>query len=391
MSTSSHPSHHVLTVVDAIGAGGGERVAVAVASLLDPARFRRTLCVTRATDSTFSDVGGSELRRLQAAGVQVIFLGRKGRFDVRSLWRLARVLRTSGADIVHAHKFGSNVWAAVLGRLVGVPVVVAHEHTWSFEGQLARRLIDRHIVSRFSDTVIAVSEADRRRMISIVGMPSERVTLIPNGVPDPRPRHGARIRVSLGIAPDAPLLVMTAALRPQKAIGTMLEAMALVREHAPTARLVIVGPGDPGPLQMRAAELGVADSVLFVGHRDDVDDILAAADVGVLSSDFEGMPLAILEYMAAALPVVSTSVGGVPEIVVEGETGLLVPQGDGRALAERIGRLITDPELAQQMGRDGRRRQQERFSAAAMIQEITALYERLLRRSSRPSSMPAAS
>jgi glycosyltransferase involved in cell wall biosynthesis len=378
MSTTPNPPHHALTVVDAIGAGGGERVAAALATLLDPARFRRTLCVTRQPDNASTEGFIAELRRLEAAGVRVIFLGRSGRLDVRSLWRLARVLRTSGAHIVHAHKFGSNVWAAVLGRLVGVPVVIAHEHTWSFERQLARRLIDRFVVAGLSDAVIAVSEADRRRMISVVRMPRERVTVIPNGIPEPHPRHAALVRSNLGIADEAPLLVQTAVLRPQKAIGTMLEAMAILREREPAARLVILGPGDPRALQSRAAELGVLDVVSFIGQRDDVADILAAADTGVLSSDFEGMPLAILEYMAAGLPVVSTDVGGVPEVVREGETGLLVPRGDSRALAERIGRLITDPELARRMGENGRRLQQERFSAAAMVRETAALYDRLL-------------
>jgi glycosyltransferase involved in cell wall biosynthesis len=292
--------------------------------------------------------------------------------------RLESLLRSGDVDLVHAHKFGSNVWGAALGRLCRVPVVISHEHTWSFEGQIGRRLIDRHIVSRHSDTVIAVSEADRMRMISIVGMPSERVTLIPNGIPVPHPRHAASVRANLGVADGAPLLVQTAVLRPQKSVGTMLEAMAILREREPAARLVIIGPGDPGALKTRAAELGVLDAVSFIGQRDDVADIVAAADLGVLSSDFEGMPLAILEYMAAGLPVVSTSVGGVPEIVSEGETGLLVPPRDSRALAERIGRVIADSELARQMGENGRRRQQERFSAAAMIQDVTALYERLL-------------
>jgi glycosyltransferase involved in cell wall biosynthesis len=378
MSATLNPSHHVLTVVDAIGAGGGERVAATLPTLLDPARFLRTLCVTREPDNSSSEGFIAELSRLESAGVRVIFLGRSGRLDVRSLWRLARVLRTSGAHIVHAHKFGSNVWAATLGRLVGVPVVIAHEHTWSFERQLARRLIDRFVVAGLSDAVIAVSEADRRRMISIVGMPPERVTLIPNGIPEPHPRHAASVRANLGIADDAPLLVQTAVLRPQKAIGTMLEAMAILREDEPAARLVILGSGDRRALQTRAAELAVLDVVSFIGQRDDVADILAAADVGVLSSDFEGMPLAILEYMAAGLPVVSTDVGGVREVVREGETGLLVPRGDGRALAERIGRLIADPELARRMGQNGRRLQLAQFSAAAMVRETTALYDRLL-------------
>jgi glycosyltransferase involved in cell wall biosynthesis len=369
---------HVLTLIDQVGPGGAERVAEELLVGLDPDRFRRSVCITRSTEASPEDATELSLSRLRGAGVEVIPLDRRSRLDVRPIIRLGSLLRSDDVDLVHAHKFGSNVWGAALGRACGVSVVISHEHTWSFEGQLGRRLIDRHIVSRYSDAVIAVSEADRRRMISIVGMPSERVTLIPNGIPEPHPRHAASVRANLGIADDAPLLVQTAVLRPQKAIGTMLEAMAILREREPAARLVILGPGDPRALQTRAAELAVLDVVSFIGQRDDVADILAAADMGVLSSDFEGMPLAILEYMAAGLPVVSTDVGGVPEVVREGDTGLLVPRGDSRALAERIGRLIADPELARRMGQNGRRLQQEQFSAAAMVRETTALYDRLL-------------
>jgi glycosyltransferase involved in cell wall biosynthesis len=369
---------HVLTLVDQVGPGGAEHVAEEILLGLDPDRFRRSVCITRSTETSPNDATEMSLSRLRNAGVEVISLDRGSRLDVAPMVRLGRLLSSGQVDLVHAHKFGSNVWGAALGHLGHVPVVISHEHTWSFEGQIARRLIDRHIVSRFSDTVIAVSQADRRRMISIVGMPNERVTLIPNGIPQPRPLHAASVRANFGIADDAPLLAQTAVLRPQKAIVTMLEAMVVVHERQPAARLLVLGPGDPSALQARAAELGVTDAVSFIGQRDDVDDILAAADMGVLSSEFEGMPLAILEYMAAGLPVVSTGVGGVPEIVCEGQTGLLVPRGDSRALAEGIGRLIADPELAREMGLNGRRRQRERFSAAAMIREITALYERLL-------------
>jgi glycosyltransferase involved in cell wall biosynthesis len=381
MSARQGRRPHVLTLIDLVGPGGAERVAEEILFGLDPDRFRRSVCITRSTEDSPEEATKLSLARLRSVGVEVIPLARRSRWDLRPMQRLGSLLRSGDVDLVHAHKFGSNVWGAALGRLCRVPVVICHEHTWSFEGQLGRRLIDRNIVARFSDMVIAVSEADRRRMISIVGMPSERVTLIPNGIPEPHPRHPASVRADLGIAADAPLLVQTAVLRPQKAIGTMLEAMAFLRERQPTARLVIVGPGDPSArsaLQTQAAELGVFDAVSFLGQRDGVPDILAAADVGVLSSDFEGMPLAILEYMAAGLPVVSTDVGGVPEIVHDGQTGLLVPRGDSRGLAEGIGRLIADPELAERMGQNGRRLQQERFSATSMIRATTALYDRLL-------------
>jgi glycosyltransferase involved in cell wall biosynthesis len=369
------PRPHVLTLTDVVGVGGAERIAEDLCVLADPKRFRRSLCVTRPT----GDVPGSDdsLARLRDAGVDVVFLERRHRFDMRPLARLAQ-LRHGRVDVIHAHKFGSNVWAALLGHALGVPVVVAHEHTWSFEGQPFRRLADRHVVARLSDAVIAVSEADRARMVAEVGMPADRVVLIHNGIAESEGGNDVAVRRELGLAPDAPVLLQTATLRPQKAVEVMIAATALVRRTYPDVRLLVAGGGDAGALRALAAEHGVADAVSLLGARTDVADLRAAATVGVLSSDFEGMPLAVLEYMAAGLPVVATDVGGLPEIVRDGETGFLVAPRDPAALAERIGHLLADPALAREMGERGRRRQKEQFSSEAMVAAVTRLYARLL-------------
>lgn len=375
MPAPATPKPHILTLTDVVGLGGAERIAEDLSVLADPERFRRSLCVTRPT----GDVPGSDasLARLRDAGVDVVFLERRHRFDIRPLARLAQ-LRHGRVDVIHAHKFGSNVWAALLGHALGVPVVVAHEHTWSFEGQLGRRLADRHLVARFSDAVIAVSEADRARMVAEVGMPAGRVVLIHNGIAECEGGNGLAVRRELGLAPGAPVLLQTATLRPQKAVEVMIAATALLRRVHPDVRLLVAGEGDVGRLQAVAAAEGVADAVSLLGPRTDVADLRAAATVGVLSSDFEGMPLAVLEYMAAGLPVVATAVGGLPEIVRDGETGFLVAPRDPAALAERIGRLLADPALARDMGERGRRRQEEQFSSDAMVAAVTGLYARLL-------------
>jgi glycosyltransferase involved in cell wall biosynthesis len=367
---------HVLTLTDVVGVGGAERIAEELCVFADPERFRRSLCVTRPT----ADIPGAaaSLARLRDAGVEVAFAERRHRFDVPALARLVRLLRHGRVDVIHAHKFGSNVWAALLGHASGVPVVVAHEHTWSFEGQLGRRLADRHVVARFCDAVIAVSEADRRRMVADVGMAADRVVLVHNGIAGTAPGDGEAVARELGLTPGAPVLVQTATLRPQKAVEVMIAATALLRREHPDVRLLVAGEGDLARFEALAAAEGVADAVVMLGTRPDVADLLAAADVGVLSSDFEGMPLAVLEYMAAGLPVVSTNVGGLPEIVSEGETGFLVGPRDPAALAERIGRLLANPARAREMGERGRRRQQQLFSRQAMVTGVTGLYERLL-------------
>jgi glycosyltransferase involved in cell wall biosynthesis len=379
---------HVLTLTDVVGRGGAEAVAEDLCLYADPDRFDRSLCVTRPT----VHVAGADatLARLRDAGVEVVLLERRGRIDVRPFGRLLSQLRTRPVDVVHAHKFGSNVWASLLGRAAGVPVVIAHEHTWSFEGQPLRRLVDRHVVARFADAVIAVSEADRRRMVAEVGMPQDRVVLIHNGIDGAGDGDGERIRRELGLAPGVPVLIQTATLRPQKAVEVMIAATALLRTRHPDVRLLIAGEGDTAGLQAVAAAHGVGDAVSLLGSRGDVADLLATATAGVLSSDFEGMPLAVLEYMAAGLPVVATDVGGLPEIVRDGETGFLVPPRDPEALAERVSQLLSDPALARDMGERGRRRQREEFSRDAMVAQVSELYRRLLRTNgvSAPATTP---
>jgi glycosyltransferase involved in cell wall biosynthesis len=376
MPTDGRSKPHVLTLTDSLGPGGAERVAVELAVRADPTRFQRSLCVTRseAPNRTAQDSIG----RLQAEGVNVLRMNRRSRANLRAWRPLIGYLRSRRVDILHAHKFGSNAWAAVLGRLLGVPVIVAHEHTWSFEGQPFRKLVDRTIVARGSDVVIAVSEADRRRMIELVGMPANRVVLIPNGIPTPPAEDGAAVRAELGFGQDVPILALTANLRDQKAIDVMLQAMARLRTTQPQAQLLIVGSGDQTRLRAEASRLGVADAVTFMGSRADVPKILAASDVGVLSSDFEGMPLAVLEYMAASLPVVATDVGGVPEIVDHGRSGLLVAPRDPAALAGAIDTVLFDRAMARSMGEAGRARQQREFSVEVMAERVSRLYDSLL-------------
>lgn len=369
---------HVLTLTDAIGLGGAERIAVELAITADPSRFRRSLCVTRPPAPELREAAAIDRQRLGEADVEVLLLDRHGRSNLSSWKPLVAYLRNSGVNVIHAHKFGSNVWAALLGRALSIPVVIGHEHTWSFEGQRGRRLIDRQVVGRYCDAVIAVSRADRDRMIELVGMPRDRVVLIPNGIREIGTRSPEAIRGELGVPKAVPLLVVTAVLRPQKAIGVMLDAMAVLRRTHPEARLLIVGPGDVDQMRREAQRVGVEASVLFLGPRTDVPDILSAATIGLLSSDFEGSPLAVLEYMAAALPVVCTRVGGVPAIVRDGTTGILVPRRDPAALAQAVGRLLDDPTAARVMGERGRDRQQAEFSESAMAAKVYDLYDRLL-------------
>lgn len=341
----------------------------------DSKRFRRTLCITRRMVHGSEVYAAAELPTLREEGLGVLELDRLSRADLRGWLRLARYLRLEEVDVIHAHKFGSNVWAAVLGRLFRVPVIIAHEHSWSFEGQRARRWVDRWIVGRMSDVVIAVSEADRRRLIDIVGMPPERVVLIENGIRAALPGDGEAVRRSAGVDSSTPVMVAVSGLRPPKALDVMIRAIAIVCTTRPEVRLLIAGEGDREPLSALVRELDLEAAVTFLGFRRDVANVLAAGDIAVSSSDHEGSPLAVMEYMAAGLPVVATDVGGIPRLVDHGHTGLLVPRRDPQALAAALERLLADRDLARDMGERGRERQQRHFSFDATLREVQALYD----------------
>jgi glycosyltransferase involved in cell wall biosynthesis len=241
-----------------------------------------------------------------------------------------------------------------------------------------RRFLDRELVARWADVFVAVSGEDRRKMIEVEGVDPAKIRLIPNGIASPANGAVADVRAELGIEPGVPVLGVVCELRAQKALEVLFEAAALLLVEFPTLKVLVVGDGpERARLEEGARRLGVADTVLFLGIRRDVPAVLTAVDVAVLSSDYEGSPLSVMEYMAAAKPVVSTRVGGVPELVQEDVHGLLVDPRDPEALAEAVARLLREPALAKRLGAEGRKRQQREFSLEAMVGRIEDLYEEL--------------
>ena len=299
----------VVTLIDKPDiTGGGERMAVTLAMRLDPTRFESILCATRPSAGTTFE------RELVDAGVRIVKLDRGSKLDLASWRPLVSLLRRERIDVLHAHKFGSNLWGSVLGRLARVPVVVAHEQSWAsarydLAGERVRAALDRIVISRLADAFIAVSDADRKRMIEVEGIAPERIRVLPNAVPTPVPT-GADVRRELGIARDAPVVTTVCQLRPEKALEVLVDAASLLRAEFPDLKVLIAGDGiEAEPLRQRIEEKGLEDTVLLLGTRRDVPDVLVAADIAVCCSDFEGTPLSMMEYMGVGLPVVATRVG----------------------------------------------------------------------------------
>ena len=371
----------VVTLVERLVHGGAERLAAEIATRLDPQRFASTLCVTRWTDPGHAASGDLPQRtreRAETAGVRFIGLDRRGPWDLPAWAPLVRLLRSGGVQIVHGHMFGSNVWAVTLGRLASVPVVVTHEHTWAFSGGRLRGIADRRLIAAGSDVVIACSQEDRRRMIERQRIAPTAVRFVPNGIDGRSPTPGRDVRAELGIAGAAPVVGSVGALRPQKRFDVLLRAAAVLAPRCPGLRVVLVGEGaERARLEALAAELELGDTLLMLGAREDVPDILQAFDVAVTSSDFEGSPLSVMEYMEAGLPVVATAVGGLPQMIHDGVHGVLVPRRDPVALADAIAGLLADPQRRRELGAAGRARRRAEFDLGVMVGRIEQLYEQL--------------
>jgi glycosyltransferase involved in cell wall biosynthesis len=371
---------HVLTLVDhLVTTGGAERLALEIATRLDRSRFRSTLCASRFGAS--EELGGHErqvLERVSEADIDFLSLGRSGRASLLPWRRLASYLRRERVQVVHAHMFGSNVWGTVIGRLARVPVVVAHEHTWSFEGEPLRRLLDRELIGRFSDAFVAVSREDQRKMIEVERVRPEQIRFIPNGISPAAPVPGDDVRAELGVG-AGPLIGAVGTLRVQKAYEVLIHASVRLRERHPGLRVVIAGGGpERERLLTLIAQLGLSEVVTLLGRRLDVPNLLQALDVAVSCSDFEGSPLSVMEYMAAGLPIVATRVGGVPDLIESGVHGLLVPPGEPDTLAGAIEELLSDRERARSLGANARERRRREFDIDVMVANVEALYEELL-------------
>jgi glycosyltransferase involved in cell wall biosynthesis len=363
----------VLLLVDQLsGFGGGAEVfLVGLATHLPRERFDVSVCATRAV------APGPLAEILDAGGVPYIALGRRSRWDLLRMRRLAALLGSGRFDIIHAHKFGSNVWGTLFGRAWRVPVVIAHEHTWSYKGRPLRKWIDGRIVGPLATRFIAVSDADAARMVEDEKVASEKVVVMPTGYVARPLAPDTDLRSELGLTSETPLIGTAVVFRPQKAVEVLLEAHARLLRTMPDVHLAIAGDGPTRTeIQRRAGELSLDGRVHFLGHRDDVDAIIRSLDVAALSSDFEGSPLFVLECMANGTPIVATAVGGIPQMVLDGETGVLVPPRDPEALASAIEHLLVDPELRAVLAAAAANRLSE-FGIDAVARRFADLYETL--------------
>jgi glycosyltransferase involved in cell wall biosynthesis len=385
MAPSSSRPHVVVLIDFAVDLGGAETLAFQLLERIDPARFRRTLVLYQELDERLAPSQRKVVAQMREAGVEVLELGRRDRFDVRAWRPFLRLLRSGEVDVLHAHKFGPNLWATTLARLARVPVVIAHEHTWAFRPRSLRALLDRWLVAPGCDAFLAVSELDRERMQTVEGIPPWRVRFLPNGIPAPvLDGDPAGVRRELGIPDGAPIVGAVGVFRAQKDFGTLLRAHARLLERHPGAHLVLVGYGpEQAALERLVAELGTGERVRLTGLRNDAVRIAATFDVAVNSSLFEGSSLAIMEFMALGRAIVATAVGGTSDLLGHGEAGVLVPSAQPAALGDAIAELLEDPQRAAALGERAHERQRACYDVDVQARRLQELYEELLAHASR--------
>lgn len=364
----------VLHIVDSLDLGGYERAAVNLANAMPPESHPAHICATRA---------GGPLEAALAPHVGLLRLGRRRTFDAAALRRLAAFIRERGIRILHPH--GPSLFLARAAALFAPhAALVWHAHA----GRMAaedRRALPYRLALRGAGGVIAVNEPllewARRRL----AVPRARSWYLPNMA---APASGAAPARGLpGISGRRVLAVGN--LRPEKDHATLLRAFAMAARRVPDAHLLIAGaPGDPAYEQLLHAtvdDLALRGKVTFLGRRADASALMPACDIGVLSSRFEGLPMALLEYGMAGLPVAATSAGQCGEVLDGGRAGILAAPGDAAALGEALVALLRSPELRGSLGDRLRRRVEALYSAGAVIGRLCTIYDAVLAGRGRPA------
>ncbi len=359
----------VVHLLQGLEVGGLEIMVAHLLEGLDPRRFQSQVI---GYDSL-----GPLAYRLGMSGIPACLLKRQPGVDLRYILRLARHLARICPDILHLHNPTAFFYGTLAGRLARVPSIIYTEHGRDFASSKRNQYLHR-MLWRLVNRIVVVSESSRA-LLQAEGIPGERILTIHNGIEAAQfligeDRWGMRAR--LGFDREQPLLGIVARLDAIKNHASLLRAMPQVMQAHPDTTLLIIGDGPlRADLERQASELGLGRSARFLGTRDDVPELLAALDVVVLCSLSEGLSLTLLEESAAGSSMVATNVGGNPEIIQDGLTGLLVPVGDDAALADAINRLLDDPERAHAIGQAARLRFMREFTLARMVSRYVELYE----------------
>jgi len=370
----------VLYVIATLDRGGAEHQMTLLAARLDRSRFApRAVCLTR---------GGPFEQRLRNAGVPCDILHKRRKWSPGTIRRLRRIIREHGARVVHTWLFTGNAYGRWAARTCRVPAIVAGERSVDDWRGRFHRFIDRRLAWH-TDRIVANCGAVRDFVIR-EGIDPARVGVIENAIDLEAFDHAVCDDPADGALDgldDRFVLIQAGRLEPQKNLPGLIDAMALVRDAAPEAMLLIAGEGPQRTeIEARIRADGLADHVRLIGPRDDLPALFARCDLAVLASRWEGMPNAVIEAMAARRPVVVTAVDGCRELVDDGRTGLVVPPDNPDLLVHAILTIRDDPALGLELGTAARAEVEQRFAVDRMVDAYQNLYTDLLSRGEETSS-----
>jgi len=358
----------VLCLLETGGPGGAERMLLDLAENVGPG-WRAVVGVMKA---------GWLRSRATSAGLPCVMVGGNGLGDVGVLQHLVEVIETHEIAVIHAHEFYMSMVGTLVSRATGVPLVVTL-HGKSYYPDRRRRRAACRLMAAGAAALVTVSEDLCRFFCHTTGTPLDRVRVIYNGIdlrvcPAAR-RRNVELLDSAGIPREAKIVGAVGNLYPVKGHLDLIRATQIIVKNRPTTHVVILGRGALHDALVAEAEaLGIRDRIHLLGYREDVKEWLGAMDVFTMPSLSEGMPLSLLEAMAEGVPPVVTKVGGMPEVVQDGETGFIVPPGNVGTLADRISFLVGNPSLAAKMGVAARDRILDRFTVERMAAEYRAVY-----------------
>lgn len=357
----------VVHIIDRLPPDGAERLLCEVLRYRSDDLDYQVVCL--AEGGVFEPV-------IRAMGVPVTILGKRRGIDLRLVWRLWRWLRNSKPQIVHTHLFTADTWGRLVARLAGVPLVFSTVHSVnSWQGRV-HRLVDRTL-ALFTTRLIACTAQVAEKLHNQDGIDAGRIVTLANGVDLQRFADVTPVDIEreLGASGGGPWLAVLGRLEPVKGQAYLLECLALLRDQGIEFRCVLIGDGpERESLVEKVTRLQLADRVYLAGFRDEVPAWLAAIDVLVMPSRWEGLPMALLEAMALGKPVVAHAVGGIPDVVRDGQEGLLVPPHHPQQMMQALARLLGDAALRAQMGANALSRVRSHYSAEALARAYEKLY-----------------
>lgn len=369
----------IMYIIDSLKVGGAEMLLLAMVRAYAEAHEVSVVYFTH----------GPLYEDVEALGVKVHRISTMGIKDPRVLPRLVSLMNQEKPDVVHTHLSKSDFGGIMAATLANVPARVSSIHNvdpwrekWYLNAFMRQWMASCHMM-------IAVTEDVRKYVIETTRYPEDKLVTIANGIDtkrfDPNTVQ-ALDKTEWGIEADSLTVGMIGRLEEQKGHHILLKTAAIVTKTVPNARFVIVGDGPlRANLEKQRDDLGLQGKVVFTGILRDIPGVLATLDVVTFSSLWEGLPVALLEAMSMAKPMVSTAVGGIPDVIVEGENGMLVPKENPQALADKLTQVLQDKALADKLGTAARQTIEERYSSDSMHQQILELYQSILEKSKQPA------